>query len=47
LLEQIVIGPRATGDVVMRIHALGAARGLANRVRLSALEFVWSRHLEL
>jgi hypothetical protein len=38
LLEQIVIGPRASGDVVMRVHELSEAKGLGNRVRLSALE---------
>ena len=38
LLEQIAVGPRAPGDVVMHVHALAEARGLADRMRLSALE---------
>lgn len=38
LLDQIVIGPRASGEVVLRVHELSEARGLRDRVRLSALE---------
>lgn len=38
LVEHVVVGPRAPGEVVTRVHGLASEHGFATRVRLSALE---------